>query len=126
MIRKAKVDAWSELIKCIEDDPWGLPYRIVMGKLRRAAPGLTETLDPVELESLMESFFPAGEAHEPAREWAEEEVPVDFPDVTSQVLAMRRGNSGRSLGPDGISLSILRRVTPGLIEFMAGTPLRRA
>ena len=37
-IRTAKRRAWEELIKTIDWDPWGRPYRIVLNKLRNRAP----------------------------------------------------------------------------------------
>lgn len=40
-IKRAKATAWSELIASVEDDPWGLPYRLVTGRLRGASPPMT-------------------------------------------------------------------------------------
>lgn len=37
-IKEAKGKAWKELIKTIEEDPWRLPYRLVLNRLRRASP----------------------------------------------------------------------------------------
>lgn len=31
-IRKAKKDAWQELVLSINKDPWGLPYKMVLGR----------------------------------------------------------------------------------------------
>ncbi|XP_071581984.1 uncharacterized protein [Temnothorax nylanderi] len=44
-IRKAKTQSWQELILTLDDDPWGLPYKIVLNRLRRSAPGLSITLE---------------------------------------------------------------------------------
>lgn len=43
LIFKAKENSWKDLVAAIDEDPWGIPYRMVMGKLRGAVPGLTET-----------------------------------------------------------------------------------
>lgn len=43
-IKEAKARAWSELLKTIDQDPWGRPYRTVLGKVRPSAPPLTETM----------------------------------------------------------------------------------
>lgn len=43
-IRKAKSTSWAELISSIEIDPWGLLYKLVMRKLRKSSPTLSETL----------------------------------------------------------------------------------
>lgn len=57
-IKKAKVHTWDELIKSIEDDPWGLPYRIVLKRLRRSHPSLSETLPLEILERIINKLFP--------------------------------------------------------------------
>lgn len=46
------------MIAAIDRDPWGLPYKIVMGKLRRSNPTLSETLDKVNFDRLLNSLFP--------------------------------------------------------------------
>lgn len=57
-IRKAKATAWQELMKTINKDPWGKPYRIVMKWLKRAIPTVTETLTRKILEGVLEELFP--------------------------------------------------------------------
>lgn len=49
-IKRAKAKAWNELIQSIDTDPWGLPYRIVLKKLRRSSPSFSETLSVDVLE----------------------------------------------------------------------------
>ena len=34
-IKKAKTEAWKELIKGIGQDPWGKSYKIVLGKIKQ-------------------------------------------------------------------------------------------
>lgn len=57
-IKKAKNKAWTELIQSIEKHPWGLPYKLVMRKIRRTSPTLSETLDRTTLSRLLDSLFP--------------------------------------------------------------------
>lgn len=38
-IRKAKEDSWKELCRAVENDPWGLPYKLVTNKLRKRNSG---------------------------------------------------------------------------------------
>lgn len=59
-IRKAKNASWAELITTIDSDPWGLPYKLVMGKLHRSSPALSETLEEGTLDKLLNSLFPGG------------------------------------------------------------------
>ncbi|KAI4474935.1 hypothetical protein M0804_014600 [Polistes exclamans] len=48
-IRRAKASAGKEFIATIKDDPWGRPYKLVMGKLRaRVAPNVNVG-DPDEI-----------------------------------------------------------------------------
>lgn len=60
LIRSAKRNAWQELIATIEADPWGTPYRLVLGKLRNTASRLTETLEEETVDSLIDTLFPGG------------------------------------------------------------------
>jgi len=33
-IREAKARCWAELVKTVDDDPWGKHYKVVLKKLR--------------------------------------------------------------------------------------------
>jgi len=57
-IKKAKPKVWSELIQTLDVDPWGRPYKLVMGRLRRSGPTLLELLEPVVAERLFLQSFP--------------------------------------------------------------------
>ncbi|XP_070162497.1 uncharacterized protein [Polyergus mexicanus] len=66
-INRLKSAAWQELIDSINGDPWGLPYRIVLRKLRSATPGMTELLDS---EKLLDSLFSRNNLPDPIEDWA--------------------------------------------------------
>jgi len=78
-IRKAKAQCWQELISNIDEDPWGLPYRLVLNRLRSSTPCLTETLDSSALNSniLLDSLFPVGVTHDPFAFWGDVSVNPD-------------------------------------------------
>lgn len=57
-IKAAKNASWKELISSVDKDPWGLPYKLVMSKLRASSPSLSETLDEGNLNRLIDSLFP--------------------------------------------------------------------
>ncbi|KMQ86999.1 reverse transcriptase [Lasius niger] len=59
-INRVKKNAWDELILSINDDPWGLPYKVVLNKLRSAGPGLSERVSARILARLLGTLFPAG------------------------------------------------------------------
>ncbi|KMQ93687.1 reverse transcriptase [Lasius niger] len=56
-INRGKTTALQELLNTIEDDLWGLPYKLVMRKLRHSTPSLTETLDRATVDNLVNSLF---------------------------------------------------------------------
>lgn len=93
-IKKSKANSWNELIGSIEDDPWGLPYKMVLNKLRRSGLGLSEELDATTLEKLLTSLFPAGEEHTPDEIWTNGDVTVDFSEVSALEVrsALKRGS----------------------------------
>lgn len=123
LIKKAKMNSWSELIASIEEDLWGLPYKLVMGKLGRSAPELSEELDPNTLERLLVTLFPKGEVHCPGKVWRNVEVPVDMGAVSVNEVneVLKKGNPGKAPDSDGVTLGVLRRVPPELIGFVADT-----
>lgn len=64
-INRLKAKAWQELIESIDKDPWGLPYKLVLGKFRPAAPGLSELLEHDVLSNLLDSLFPRNNLPDP-------------------------------------------------------------
>lgn len=55
-IKNAKEQAWAELCALIDKDPWGKPYRLVMGRLvaQQPIPGINT---PGRIEKLSTLFF---------------------------------------------------------------------
>lgn len=110
LIRDAKIKAWEELISTIEEDPWGLPYRLVL-RLGRPSTSVTEALSCEELDGLLDTLFPIGGAHDPALIWRDKSVDLEMAEVTVAEVknALKRGNPGSAPGPDGLTLAILKR-----------------
>lgn len=75
------------------------------------------------LDGLLASLFSVGETHDPNVEWMNRETPMDFTEVTSEEirLALRRGNSRKAPGPDGITLGIIKHIPAGLVDFVTET-----
>ncbi|KMQ88867.1 reverse transcriptase [Lasius niger] len=122
-INRAKMTAWQELLDTIEDDPWGLPYKLVLKKLRHSTPSLTETLDEETVDSLIGSLFPNGAVHDPLTLWPE---PMDW-DVTWDILPeevdeaiKRKAANNAAPGPDGIKANILARVPCEMAPVIEG------
>lgn len=70
-IGRRKSAAWQELLGSVDRDPWGLPYRMVLKKLRTASLGLTEVLDPEVLSELLKSLFPCNLEPDPIDDWSD-------------------------------------------------------
>ncbi|XP_046417433.1 uncharacterized protein LOC124178240 [Neodiprion fabricii] len=74
-IKAAKAKAWEDLVGSVESNPWGIPYKLVLGRLRTASRGLTENLDSETLGRLLTALFPRGEGSVPVsqedRSWNE-------------------------------------------------------
>jgi hypothetical protein len=61
-IKSSKEKSWKELVQSVDSDPWGRPYKVVMGKIRAAAPPLTESMNPELLDEVIDTLFPKQEA----------------------------------------------------------------
>lgn len=118
---KAKKDAWSELVRSIDDDPWGRPYRTVLGRLRAAVAPLT-TMGEEELKRTVRELFPAVsnvdvEREErrtlaaTRREWREENA-VTMAELTEATKRPCRKRTDP--GPDGIHGTVLGTAMPVL------------
>jgi len=122
-IKKAKSEAWILLLQTLDDDPWGLSYRIVMDRLRRSGPGMTESLEPEVVERLLNELFPTGEVHDPAHEWQEgcafdPDHRVTTEEVRGAIRGRRRGGCPAP-GPDGLSLTIWRCAPRCVLNHLA-------
>jgi len=57
-IKKSQEDCWKKLCQSVENDPWGLPYRLVMKRLttKRPIPGISL---PGRLQEIIYGLFPS-------------------------------------------------------------------
>ncbi|XP_046742523.1 uncharacterized protein LOC124409151 [Diprion similis] len=119
-IKAAKARAWEDLVGSVDSDPWGLPYKLVLGKLRTSQRGLTETLDEDTLGTLLGGLFPRGERCAlrslEGLDWNEEWRVTDEEVRT----AIRRG-SARNVapGPDGIRVAAWSKVPEEMVALVA-------
>jgi hypothetical protein len=98
-IAAAKANAFKELLASVDEDPWGIAYKMVSNKLKAAVGGTPQ--DPVLLSSIVEELFPNQDTlWQPARE-----IPApDFPGVTECEIieAAKRIKPNKAPGLDGI------------------------
>ncbi|KMQ83553.1 reverse transcriptase [Lasius niger] len=106
LIRAAWARSWGELLISLDRDPWRRPYKMVLGKLKQRASPMTETLDSLFVQRVIDTLFPVMEdglndsIPEREIEWDEEEHHVSRGELRDVV---RRIKSGKAPGPDGVS-----------------------
>ena len=110
-IGRVKGESHDQMIAGLDQDPFGTPYRMVLGKLRAWAPPLTQTLQPDVLRGVLSSLFPQRANFAPpsmARPAAREEEEGVAPPVEEEELeeAVRRSRH--------------KSTAPGLTPFPAG------
>lgn len=113
-INKAKSAAWQELISSIDQDPWGLPYKIVLKILKSASLSLTEVLEPEILTDLLDSLFPKYNLLDPIKDWSDFVWLDEWSVAPAEVLRAVKKNappSKKAPGPDGFRSTIWKKVT---------------
>ena len=116
-IKDGKDKAWRELMETIDRDPWGRPYRLVVGKLRGGTPPLTETMEPQLLKRVIDTLFPRDSARPPAEMPNQTEEllePVTSAEMAVAVKKMIAKNTAP--GPDGIHGKVISLTLPVLGE----------
>lgn len=100
-IKVSKRRMWRELCDMVDMDPWGMPYRTVMAKVKSSA--LTPPSSPELLESIVSTLFP----EVPTTTYPENPTAIDLediPSITEEELlkACSRIGDNKAPGPDGI------------------------
>lgn len=103
----------------------GLPYKLVLAKLRSASCRLTETLGSEELKRLLDTLFPVdGDpssfpelARSPEWEWEEETMGVSVGEV--QEVLKNKGGKNTAPGRDGIRMKTIRVIPKEEISIFA-------
>jgi hypothetical protein len=89
------------LVKSVDDEPWGKPYKVVMKKLR--GPSATAPMEPRQIRTIAAVLFPAGdEAGMPTDVDVE---PVAVPELSRAEVTAAVGrfrSRDKAPGPDGI------------------------
>lgn len=123
-INMAKITAWQELIRTIDADPWGMPYKIVLSRLRQSSVSLTETLEEDITEILLSSLFPDGVTHDPSQIWNDWQWNHDesYLVTSKEVIEIIKKKAGNNTAPgtDGIKMSTLSRIPPEMLPRIAG------
>lgn len=120
-IRRAKETSWKSLCDQVQRDPWGLPYKLVMGKLTRPPP-IPELNIPGRLQHIVDGLFPK----HPIRSYTD---PLLLTHNTAKIHLIDRTeltNAARSLkpnispGPDGITNEVVKTVASRNPDLLLG------
>lgn len=122
-IMAAKREGWTELIRKLRDDVWGMPYKIVRGKL-----GSKRLKLPSEkIDRAITQLFPEGHP------FPREPVQVDeneVPKVTVMevIAAADRMAPHKAAGPDGVPPEVTKKMMkrwPGIFAKMTSAILAK-
>lgn len=119
-IKNAKIKCWQELCRTIEEDPWGLAYKIVTKKLlgRKPIPGVTE---PTWAKQIVETLFPTRERRtriKTERRVVTQETPFSSGELREAAKSLKLG---KAPGPDMIPNEVLKLVVEEWPEFLLET-----
>lgn len=121
LISIAKDKAWSELINEINNEPWGLAYKIVMGKLKNNRE-LIEVVGEKEFVNILEELFPRRDDYkdndrETTTDWNEEQK------ITKREMieAIKKGKNGKAPGIDGIPSIAYKLITETFADRLIDT-----
>lgn len=117
-ISASKASKWKALTEDLNNDPWGLGYRVVMRRL--GVQSANPNMSSVQLEAIVDALFPAHRIR-PNEDVAvvPEQVPLFSElELESAIGSMR---CRKAPGPDGVPTEVLKvvgRVFPGLLLNM--------
>lgn len=122
LINKSKANAWSELIQSINEDPWGLPYKLVLNRLRSVSPSLTESLSSEILDRTLNKLFPSCIMSRNASgltqcEWMDEMniTPAEM----HKIIKKDKKRTNVAPGIDGIRFDYWNKITDNMIDLVA-------
>lgn len=128
-INKAKMNSWQKLLDGLDSDPWGLPYRIVLNKLRSTGSALTESLDETGLERTLSTLFPV-DANEKELQTSNHRrrMSLSRPEINEVVSRIEvegaiKAKSGQNTAPglDGITMRAIRSIPSMGLKILAST-----
>lgn len=123
-IKRSKRASWMAMAKEVDNEPWGLGYRIVTRKLGANTAPLKS--DEETMKNVVDSLFPTANAE---KEDARVDTPMDIPLFELEELrqAVSSLQNKKAPGPDGIpseALKAVGRYNPQLLLDMYNSCLR--
>lgn len=116
-IRVSKKNCWKELCAQVDNDPWGIPYKIVTKNLIGRKP-IPELSIPGHIQNVVDTLFPVVT---PIK-WPILDTVTIFPEVTCQEIKdiIHRIPTGKAPGPDGVPDRIIKLIAEHRPEFFVG------
>ncbi|XP_033229068.1 uncharacterized protein LOC117180687 [Belonocnema kinseyi] len=117
-IKKSKRQSWGKLREEVDDDPWGLGYKIVTRKLGSLS--ASASMGAETMRHIVDVLFPT----HPVREKDFYETPLtNIPFFTEEelIIAVTSLKNKKASGPDGIPAEVLKavaRVCPQILLYM--------
>lgn len=111
-IYRAKEKSWKDLCDKVEQDPWGLPYKIVAQKLAPRTPGPDITV-PGGIDAVMAALFPDAPPTEPPQPPDLQEPDHDPFTEEEVATALRNLPNGKASGPDNVPNEVLKAAAAG-------------
>lgn len=108
-IKRSKEQMWKKLCDEVEQDPWGRPYKLVMGKIIKPQP-IPELNTPGRLEEITNGLFPQ-HLHRNKDVWSplcNQQAAEARITVKELKTAASRLKKNAALGPDGITNDVLK------------------
>lgn len=117
-IFESKKKIWEELRNDINENPFGLGYKIAMKKLGANKP--PAVMDEKSMKNIVESLFPAHESRTDNKE-TRSSAPAELFTVEELQEAAHNLKTKKAPGPDGIPAEVLKEIAvqrPGMLLTM--------
>lgn len=117
-IKKSKEKHWKELIQEVEDDPWGLPYKIVANKLR-VHESIPQLNDKAWVTQIISDLFPRQDQVNHIIDVEEENRGNPDPFTKEELEEERKKlKLGKAPGPDGVPNEIIRTLLEEIPDLL--------
>lgn len=100
-IRSVKAKCWAELVRIVDDDPWGKPYKVVLKKLQ--GPPATASMEPRTVRDIAAVLLGSLEVGEPTDAADGPADVAEFTRLEVEPAIDRFRSRGKSPSLDGIS-----------------------
>lgn len=122
-IKRSKTECWKTLSAEVDNDPWGLGYKIVMKKLGKFAK--SPPREATVMEEIVNTLFPD---HEQRQELQIEVIEDILPFTETELeAAIRSMKNKKAPGPDEIPSEILKlvwEISPEILLYMYNACLK--